>query len=73
MVALTTIGSVTIGVLLASSAFLLLLFAGGSNNGAYVDASNPYSSNVVALTSANWKEVVLDNPHAVLINICRNG
>ena len=73
MVARTTIGSVTTGVLLASSAFLLLLFAGGSNNGAYVDASNPYSSNVVALTSANWKEVVLDNPHAVLINICRNG
>jgi len=50
---------------------LLLLLAGSSSGG--VSAANPYSSNVVALTSANWKEVVLDNPHAVLINICRNG
>jgi len=65
MVALT-IGTVT-GVLASA---LLLLLAGSSGG---VNASNPYSSNVVALTSANWKEVVLDSPHAVLINICRNG
>jgi len=38
-----------------------------------VTASNPYSSNVVALTAANWKEVVVDTPHAVLVNICRSG
>jgi len=36
-------------------------------------ASNPFSSNVVALTSSNWNEVVLDNAHAVLVNICRVG
>lgn len=36
-------------------------------------ASNPYSSNVVALTTSNWKDVVLDNPHAVFVNICRSG
>jgi len=32
-----------------------------------------FSSNVVALTSANWKQHVSDNPHMVLINICRKG
>jgi len=57
----------------AASATLLLLLAGGSSSNSFVSASNPYSTNVVALTSANWKEVVLDSPHAVLINICRNG
>jgi len=36
-------------------------------------ASNPFSSNVVALTSQNWKEEVLDSPHAVFVNICREG
>ena len=36
-------------------------------------ASNPFSSNVVALTSKNWKEEVLDYPHGVFINICRQG
>lgn len=46
----------------------LLLTASG-----IVNATNPYSSNVVALTTSNWKEVVLDNPHAVFVNICRIG
>jgi len=32
-----------------------------------------FSSNVVALTSSNWKEQVLENPHMVLVNICREG
>ena len=36
-------------------------------------ASNPFSSNVVALTSSNWNEVVVNSPHAVLVNICRVG
>jgi hypothetical protein len=36
-------------------------------------AGNPFSSNVVALTAKNWKEEVLDYPHAVLVNICRQG
>lgn len=39
----------------------------------FVVAKNPFSSNVVALTPQNWKEVVLDNPHAVFVNICRVG
>ena len=38
-----------------------------------VHAANPFSSNVVALTSKNWKEEVLDYPHGVFINICRQG
>jgi hypothetical protein len=32
-----------------------------------------FSSNVVALTSSNWKQHVSDNPHMVLVNICRKG
>jgi hypothetical protein len=32
-----------------------------------------FSSNVVMLTSENWKQVVLDNPQAVFVNICRVG
>jgi len=35
--------------------------------------SNPYSSNVVALTSKNWRQEVEDSPHAVFVNICRAG
>jgi len=58
---------------MASATLLLLLAGGSSNSKSFVSASNPYSTNVVALTSANWKEVVLDSPHAVLINICRSG
>lgn len=38
-----------------------------------VQASNPFSSNVVALTAKNWKEEVEDSPHAVFVNICRQG
>jgi hypothetical protein len=37
------------------------------------NASNPYSSNVVALTRMNWKELVTENPHPVLVNMCRFG
>jgi hypothetical protein len=28
---------------------------------------------VVELTSENWRQVVLESPHAVLVNICRQG
>ena len=38
-----------------------------------VSSVNPYSSNVVALTAKNWKEEVEDSPHAVFVNICRQG
>ena len=38
-----------------------------------VKATNPFSSNVVALTPQNWKEEVVDSPHAVFVNICRVG
>jgi hypothetical protein len=35
--------------------------------------STLFSSNVVTLTSSNWQEQVLNNPHMVLVNICREG
>ncbi len=35
-------------------------------------ASNPFSSNVVALTPKNWKELE-KSPHAWFVNICRAG
>jgi hypothetical protein len=38
-----------------------------------VHATNPFSSNVVALTSQNWRSEVLESPHAVIVNICRVG
>jgi len=50
---------------------LLVVVVGGGQKG--VNATNPYSSNVIALTSSNWKEIVLDNPHSVFVNICRIG
>lgn len=50
----------------------LLLVVGATLLGAAI-ASNPYSSNVVALTSKNWREEVEDSPHAVFVNICRAG
>jgi len=34
---------------------------------------SPFSSNVVALTARNWKREVEDSPHAVFVNICRQG
>lgn len=49
-------------LLLVSSALLLA-----------AAASNPYSSNVVALTSKNWRSEVEESPHAVFVNICRAG
>lgn len=53
-----------IGTLIATLGLSLFTIAG---------AANPFSSNVVALTPENWREVVLDSPHAVMINICRIG
>jgi hypothetical protein len=38
-----------------------------------VDATNPFSSNVVALTGQNWQDEVVGSPHAVIVNICRAG
>ena len=38
-----------------------------------VNASNPFSSNVAKLTSANFKEEVLDSPHNVFVNLCCQG
>lgn len=37
------------------------------------NAGNPFSSNVIALSSKNWREEVEDSPHAVFVNICRQG
>lgn len=52
---------------------LLVVVAAGVSLSPVVDAANPFSSNVVALTPKNWKEVVLESPHAVFVNICRVG
>ena len=38
-----------------------------------VDAANPYSSNVLELNKDNFKEKVANNPHPVLVNMCRIG
>jgi hypothetical protein len=38
-----------------------------------VEAGNPFSSNVIALTPDNWKKEVLESPHAVFVNVCRQG
>lgn len=38
-----------------------------------IQADNPFSSNVVALTARNWRREVEDYPHAVFVNICRVG
>ena len=55
---------------LAASVIALLAIFFGSVTGA---ANDLFSSNVVTLTSSNWKEHVVDNPHMVLVNICRKG
>ena len=52
--------------LAASVIALLAIFVTGA-------ADDLFSSNVVTLTSSNWKEHVVDNPHMVLVNICRKG
>jgi hypothetical protein len=53
-------------------ALLLLIFVVQRKRGS-VQAANPFSSNVVALDANNWREEVLESPHAVLVNICRVG
>ena len=40
---------------------------------ATVSGGNPFSSNVIALTAKNWKEEVEESPHAVFVNMCRQG
>jgi len=55
---------------LAAAVVALLAVLG---RGASAADDDLFSSNVVTLTSSNWKQHVLDNPHAVLVNICRKG
>jgi hypothetical protein len=45
----------------------------GSRSVVVVHAANPFSSNVVALDSSNWRQEVLESPYAVFVNICRVG
>jgi hypothetical protein len=60
-----------------SVAVLVTLLAGlgGHRQNGVVDAADDdlFSSNVVTLTSSNWREHVLDNHHMALVNICRKG
>jgi len=37
---------------------------------AVVGASNPFDSDVIALTPKNWKDLE-NSPHAWFVNICR--
>jgi hypothetical protein len=71
-IAVNIISTTTTTLLLS---LLLLLLAGRNANNSSVSAAstNPYSSNVIALTSSNWKEIVLNNKHSVFVNICRIG
>ena len=39
----------------------------------FASSSNPFSSNVVALTAKNWRQEVEESPHAVFVNMCRVG
>ena len=60
---------------LSAAALLLLLcslttYSTASNNN---NNFSPFSSNVVALTSRNWRSLVEESPHAVFVNICRSG
>ncbi len=50
---------------LVASALLLLA--------ATAFAQSPFSSNVINLTPRNWRREVEESPHAVFINICRQG
>jgi hypothetical protein len=59
--------------LAAALAVVALLAIQGTKSGVSAADDDLFSSNVVALTSANWKQHVSDNPHMVLINICRKG
>lgn len=55
-------------LLLATTVASALLLG---HNTAY--GANPYSTNVIALTPKNWKEEVVNSPHAVFVNVCRSG
>lgn len=66
-----------LGALLLFGLLALFRSSNGNHRGLVVSAAaaddDLFSSNVVTLTSSNWKEHVLDNPHMVLVNICRKG
>ena len=38
-----------------------------------VKAGNPFTSDVIELTSSNWKKEVMASPHAYFVNFCREG
>jgi len=61
----------TISMTMTMTMLLPLLL--GVSPTASAAATDLFSSNVVTLTSSNWKEHVVDNPHMVLVNICRKG
>jgi len=50
-----------------------LIAAAALVGGAAARGGSPFSSNVVALTAKNWKQEVEESPHAVFVNICRQG
>jgi len=60
-------------VTMATTVALLAVTFLGRGTSVSASSRTLFSSNVVTLTSSNWKEHVLDNPHMVLVNICREG
>lgn len=63
----------TMKVVKGLSELFLLSFTLSTTTTTTTEAANPFSSNVVALTAENWKDEVLESPHAVFVNICRVG
>jgi len=60
-------------VTMATTVALLAVTFLGRGTSVSASSRTLFSSNVVTLTPSNWKEHVLDNPHMVLVNICREG
>ena len=63
----------TISIRKIALSFAATAFGGLFLAAAIVRAGNPYSSNVVELTARNWRKEVEESPHAVFVNICRQG
>ena len=56
----------------AASLALLLCAALTASSTVGVSASNPYTSNVIALTPRNFKQLK-NSPHVWFVNVCRVG
>ena len=53
-------------------ALALAMCAAVATLGGGADAANPYTSNVIALTPKNFKQLK-NSPHVWFVNVCRVG